>query len=85
VIAISQSIVSAPNHYAAGVAAANTAIDLIREAHDSGALAIPEREIEWLDTMAGSLADLPGDESAFIDTMLAEVDTTRFRLEEYGL
>lgn len=85
VIAISKSIVSAPNHYAAGIAAANAAIDCIREAHDSGALAIAEREVEWLDTMAGSLADLPSDESAFIDTMLAEVDTTRFRLEEYGL
>ena len=85
VIAISKSIVAAPNHYAAGIAAANTAIDLIRQAHDSGALAIAEREVEWLDTMAGSMADLPSDESAFIDTMLAEVDTTRFRLEEYGL
>lgn len=85
VIAISKAIVAAPNHYSAGIAAANTAIDLIRGAHDSGALAIAEREVEWLDTMAGSLADLPSDESAFIDTMLAEVDTTRFRLEEYGL
>ena len=84
-IDISRAIVEAPNHYAAGIAAASTAIAGIRSAHGSGALAISEREIEWLDTMTDSLEELPSDESSFIDRMLEEVDTTRFRLEEYGL
>lgn len=85
VIGIAQAIVAAPDHYSAGIAAATTAIDCIRQACDSGALRIAEREETWLDTMAESLAGLPSDESSFIDRMLAEVDISRFRLEEYGL
>lgn len=84
-IRISRAIVEAPNHYAAGIAAADTAISCLREAHQAGALRIPEREVGWLDTMAATLADLPGEESDFIEEMLSQVDTSRFRLEEYGL
>jgi len=84
-IRISQAIVAAPDHYAAGIAAANAAIASLQEARASGALRIPEREAVYLDMMAESLSDLPTQESAFIDRMLAEVDTTRFQLAEYGL
>lgn len=84
-IRISEAIVAAPDHYRAGIAAAECAIAEIREGHASGALKIPERELTWLDTMSDSLSDLPGDESTFIDRMLGEVDTTRFQLSEYGL
>jgi len=84
-IQISQAIVAAPDHYAAGIAAANTAIACLQEARASGALRIPEREVVYLEMMAESLSDLPTQESAFIDRMLSEVDTTRFQLAEYGL
>lgn len=84
-VEIAQSIVDAPDHYAAGCAAAKTALRALRSAHSSGALAIAERELVWLDTMDEVIAGLPSDESRFIDQTLAEVDTSRFILSEYGL
>jgi methanol--5-hydroxybenzimidazolylcobamide Co-methyltransferase len=82
---IAQAIVDAPNHYAAGRAAASAALRALRTAHASGALRIAERELPWLNMMEESVATLPGDESVFIDQTLAEVDTSRFILAEYGL
>ena len=84
-VEIAQSIVDAPDHYAAGCAAAKTALKALRSAHANGALHIAEREQIWLDAMDEAVAALPGDESRFIDQMLAEVDTSRFILAEYGL
>ncbi|HRR32830.1 MAG TPA: methyltransferase MtaB domain-containing protein [Kiritimatiellia bacterium] len=84
-VAIAQSIVDAPDHYAAGLGAAAAALKSLRAAHAAGALRIDEREIQWLDTMDEALAALPRDESRFIDQMLAEVDTSKFVLSEYGL
>jgi methanol--5-hydroxybenzimidazolylcobamide Co-methyltransferase len=84
-IDIAQAIVGAPDHYAAGLAAAAAALKSLRAAHGSGALQIPARELPWLDTMDDALAALPSNESQFIDQMLAEVDTSKFVLAEYGL
>ena len=66
-------------------AAATTALKAIRAAYAAGALAVPERELVWLDTMDEAVAALPGDESRFIEQMLGEVDRSRFLLAEYGL
>lgn len=85
VIPISRSIVQADTPYAAGIAAARTAIASIREGHASHGLQIAERELSWLDTMEAALDDLPADEGAFIDQMLGQVDLTRFHPAEYGL
>ena len=84
-IDIARAIVGAPDHYAAGRAAALAALAAMRAAHASGALLIPERELPWLSMMEQSVAALPNNESQFIGDMLAEVDTSRFRLAEYGL
>jgi methanol--5-hydroxybenzimidazolylcobamide Co-methyltransferase len=84
-VAIAQAIVDAPDHYAAGIAAAATALASLRAGHESGALRLAEREEPYLDLMEEALAGLPGDESAFIERMLGEVDTDRFVLSEYGL
>lgn len=84
-VEIAQSIVDAKDHYAAGCAAAKTALKALRSAHADGALHIVERELIWLDTMDEAVAALPGDESRFIDQTLEEVDTSRFILAEYGL
>ncbi len=85
VIEISRAIVTAPDHYNAGIAAAKAAIRTIRDGHANSGLVIAERELMWLDTMDDALAGLPGDESVFIDRMLGEVDTSRFIASEYGL
>ena len=84
-VTIAQAIVDEPDHYAAGRAAAATALRELRTAHASGALRIAERELPWLDLMEESVVALPSRESQFIDQMLAEVDTSRFIPAEYGL
>jgi methanol--5-hydroxybenzimidazolylcobamide Co-methyltransferase len=84
-IAIAQAMVAAPTDYAAGKAAGLTALRLIREAHHDGGLRTPPREIPWLERLQASLESLPDDESQFIDLMMAQVDTTRFRPAEYDL
>ncbi len=85
VVAIADAIVGAPDHYAAGVAAASTAIRLLREGAAADAVRIEEREGVWLDRMDESLAALPSGEDAFIELMLGEVYTTRFRPRDYYL
>ncbi|MCP5521711.1 MAG: methanol--corrinoid methyltransferase [Verrucomicrobiales bacterium] len=85
VVAIARSIVESPDHYQAGRAAGLTAIRLIREAHAGEGVKLAPREVPWLDRMEQALTGLPTDESGFIDQMLGEVDTTKFRVEDYGL
>ncbi|HXP63052.1 MAG TPA: methyltransferase MtaB domain-containing protein [Dongiaceae bacterium] len=84
-IAIAQAIVAAPTDYAAGKAAALTALRLIRNAHNGGSLKLPPRELPWLERLQTSLDSLPDHESQFIDLMMAQVDTTRFRAADYDL
>jgi methanol--5-hydroxybenzimidazolylcobamide Co-methyltransferase len=84
-IAIAQAIVAAPTDYAAGKAAALTALRLIRQAHHGGCLKLPPREVPWLERLQTALESLPEDESQFIDLMMSRVDTTRFRAAEYDL
>ncbi len=85
VIAIARSIVRAPDHYQAGVAAARCAVDLLRTAHAAGRLKIVPREIGFLDTMAAQLDGLPEEESAFIEQQKALVDPAKYLPAEYGL
>jgi methanol--5-hydroxybenzimidazolylcobamide Co-methyltransferase len=84
-IAIAHSIVSAPDHYAAGRAAALTAIRLLRDGEKAGAVRIAEREQPWLDTMEDAVAELPDAESAFIEQMMPLLDTSTFIPGEYDL
>jgi methanol--5-hydroxybenzimidazolylcobamide Co-methyltransferase len=82
---IAAAIVAAPDHYQAGLAAAREAIACIRGGLSDGLLRVSDREKPWLDTLTDSLDAMPATESAFIDRMMAEVDTTRFLPAEYGL
>lgn len=84
-VAIAQAIAQAPDHYLAGRAAGLTAIRLLRAAAQEGSLRLPPREVPWLDRMEAALEELPDQESLFIERMLAQVDTTRFRVADYGL
>lgn len=74
VIAIAQSIVNAPDHYQAGVAAARCAVELLRTAHNAGRLRIVPREICCLVTMTAQLDKFPADEPAFIAQQMAFAD-----------
>jgi methanol--5-hydroxybenzimidazolylcobamide Co-methyltransferase len=85
VIAIARAIVGASDHYAAGKAAALTAVNLLRTAHDAGRLRLSQREVPMLDLIDDAVQALPDREGAFIDQMLQTVDTGKFVASEYGL
>lgn len=85
VIAIADAIVRAPNPYAAGRAAALTALRLMREAHADGALKILPREVPYLDRLRKTIEALPAGETEFIDRMMARVDTTKFVAGDYEI
>jgi methanol--5-hydroxybenzimidazolylcobamide Co-methyltransferase len=84
-IAIAQAIVGAHTPYAAGQAAALTALRLLRDAHRDRRLKLHPREIPWLDRLQESLETLPATETEFIELMLPQVDTTRFIAADYDL
>lgn len=84
-VAIGQAIVAAPNPYRAGVAAGLTAVQAISKAYEEGSLKLAPREVVWLDQMAETLDALPGETERFIEMQMEEVDTTRFRPEDYLL
>lgn len=85
VVEIAGAIVSAGSAYAAGCAAARTALGLLSRAHAEGRLRIEPREVPWMDRLRSALESLPADESSFIGQMMERVDTGKFRMAEYGL
>jgi methanol--5-hydroxybenzimidazolylcobamide Co-methyltransferase len=85
VMAIARSIVNAPDHYQAGVAAARCAIDLLRAGHAAGSLKIARREVGFLDSMMAQLDELPSDEAAFIARQMALADPAKYLPAEYEL
>jgi methanol---5-hydroxybenzimidazolylcobamide Co-methyltransferase len=84
-IAIAHAIVSAPDAYNAGKAAALTALRLMRDAHRDGTLKIHPREVPYLDRLQNTVEALPSKEPEFIDEMMAEVDTTKFVAADYEI
>ena len=84
-VAIAHAIIGAPSAYAAGKAAALTAVRLLRDAHRDGALKIQPREVPWLDRLQKAVEALPAKEAEFIDEMMAEVDTAKFVAADYEI
>jgi methanol--5-hydroxybenzimidazolylcobamide Co-methyltransferase len=84
-IAIARAIVGADSYYHAAVAAASTAIDLLRDGHRAGQVKIAPREVPWLDRLRATVDAMPRDEGKFIAEMMQEVDTAKFTAQDYGL
>jgi hypothetical protein len=71
--------------YARTRAAATTAVELIQEALDSGALVpFAEPEARWFDRIAADLAELPVDEGELIEQTRAEYGDL-YDAPSYGL
>lgn len=85
IIRIAKAIVSAKDHYRAGVAAALESIAVLREGSESGCLHIIEREKSWLDNLEETVGELPEKEDDFIADQLALADPEKFLPAEYGL
>jgi methanol--5-hydroxybenzimidazolylcobamide Co-methyltransferase len=84
-ISIARAIVAAPTHLQSTIAAARTAVALIRAGHAAGKVRLAPREVPWLDRMDKVLDAIPADEDAFIAEMMGEVDTSKFTPADYGL
>lgn len=78
-------LVAEPNHYLAGRAVAEEAITILRDAAASGDLELADRERPWLEMIEAEVADLPDEESQFIDLVMPTLDGSRFLPAEYGL
>jgi hypothetical protein len=85
VLAIARAIVSAPDHYQAGIAAARCAIDLLRAGHAAGSLKIARRELGFPDSMSAQLDELPSDEAAFVARQMSLANPAKYLPMEYGL
>jgi methanol---5-hydroxybenzimidazolylcobamide Co-methyltransferase len=85
VIRIAHSIVSAPNRYRAGCAAALEAVRILSEGLATGAVKIAEREQPWLETLDDAISALPEREDEFIAAQLPLTDPARFSPAQYGL
>ncbi|MDR1746632.1 MAG: hypothetical protein LBR49_05105 [Tannerella sp.] len=84
VIAIAGEIVKGENYIDASVRAAQKAVNLIDDAFRAGQLAVSEMESPWIDMLRQSLAEIPTDESAFVEEMLP-LCSDKFIPSEYGL
>ena len=85
VLAVARSVVEAPDHYRAGLAAARCAVGLLRDGHAAGRVKIASRELVFLDSMTAQLDELPPEEDAFIAQQMALADPAKYLPAEYGL
>jgi len=85
VLALSREIMTEPDAYRRTRRAAIGVLALLRRAASDGTLALSAPEMRWLDRLSREADGLPPDEEEFIKEMLGEIDSTKIRLQEYGL
>jgi len=75
VLKIAEGIIMEDTHYHRTKKAAELAIAAIRKAHDDGEIkALEDKELNYLDLLEETVADMPSDESKFIEHMLEECE-----------
>lgn len=84
-IKLAETIVKAPTPYHAGKSVALATIQLLEEGMKANKVKISPREQPWLAMMAQTIEDLPDNETAFIEQMMASIDKTKFIPEDYEL
>lgn len=85
VIDIAGQIVAEPTPYLRTRRAAQATLAALRAAHAAGEVMIPATELGWLDRLSRQADQLPEDEHEFIAGALRGVDSSRVRLEDYGV
>jgi methanol--5-hydroxybenzimidazolylcobamide Co-methyltransferase len=85
VLELAGQIVAEPTPYRRVRRAALATLVSLRTAHETGALSLSRPEIGWLGRLAAAADELPEDEGVFLETMLASVDHSKVRLDEYDL
>lgn len=85
VLDISKELVKHDSHYARAKAAAYITIETINKAAKEGKVTVAEKETEWLGIMQSQLDELPESEQEFINEMVEENRSDKFRPEKYDL
>jgi len=84
VLKLSAEIMKEPDPYSRTRTAVLVTIAELREAHESGELQIPKREISWLDRLDGQAAKLPSTEEELLEWVLGGDARESFLPSEYG-
>ena len=85
VLRIAERIATEPTPYLQTRVAARCAIEEIASAHREGRLRVSPQEIRWIAKIEKEVDQLPGQESEFIDEMLATPVAEKFLPGEYGI
>jgi methanol---5-hydroxybenzimidazolylcobamide Co-methyltransferase len=85
VLELAAEIVAEETPYGRVRRAAVATLESLRRAHDADQLALPGREVSWLERLSAAAGELPDDEGSFLDRTLARVDLSKVRLEQYEL
>jgi methanol--5-hydroxybenzimidazolylcobamide Co-methyltransferase len=84
-IRLGRAIVQAPDHYGACRAVALETVALLREGRESGAVRVGDRDLPFLDMVQNAVEAMPEQKEAFIEQVMAEVDTSKFDVSGYEL
>lgn len=85
VLQIAAEIVKEPTPYTRTRQAALATLTALRQAHADGELDLAACEVAWLDRLSSQADALPEEEDAFIAQMVDTIDTSKVRLDQYGL
>jgi methanol--5-hydroxybenzimidazolylcobamide Co-methyltransferase len=85
VLDLAAQIVEEPTPYRRVRRAAMATLATLRGANGSGSLKLSSAETSWLTRLSGAAEELPDDERTLIEAVLARVDRSKLRLEEYDL
>jgi methanol---5-hydroxybenzimidazolylcobamide Co-methyltransferase len=85
VISISREITGGSNYIDATRRGCLKALEIITEAVKNGSLIDDPRETEWMKILHDDIQSIPVSESAFVESILPGIDSTKILLNEYGL
>ena len=85
VIRISSALIRGDSYVANARNGGLEFIDILEETLASGLMTLPEMELAYIPLLREELQSIPDSESDFIETMLPQLDQSKFILSEYGL
>jgi methanol---5-hydroxybenzimidazolylcobamide Co-methyltransferase len=85
VIRISSALVRGDSYVSNARNGALEFIEILEETLASGKMILPEMESSYIPMLKEELQSIPDSESAFIEMMLPQLDSSKFILSEYGL
>ncbi|MGE5315862.1 MAG: methyltransferase MtaB domain-containing protein [Acidobacteriota bacterium] len=84
VIAISKELINGTTYIERTVNGCLKALDIIETAVNEKRLKMPDSEAGWIERLREEISTIPGDESAFVEEMLPQLEG-KFIPSEYGL